>query len=294
MVIFSACRHVRVSDIRLSQSPNWTMAFQECQDVKVHGISIDNDMSIPNSDGIDFYDSRGAIISDCSINSGDDAIALIGSVDMTVSNCILHSRSSGIRIGYNVFNHRNSGNLVFDNIRIFDSNRGIGIFQRMDGNMSNMLFSNMIIQTRLHSGVWWGHGEPIHISAVPGLGSKTVGRISHIRFSHVIATSQTGIVLYAAVPGLLNEISFDDVDLTVERGPLTDSYGGNIDLRPVNDLSHAIFSHRIAAIFAHGVEGLDIRHFHVHWEPGLPAWFDKTGPVTEDSTTWKVTDWRAD
>lgn len=294
MVIFSACRHVRISGIRLSQSPNWTMAFQDCRDVKVRGISIDNDMSIPNSDGIDFYNSNGAIISDCTINSGDDAIALIGSDNITVGNCILHSRSCGIRIGYNVFDHHNSGNLGFDNIRIFDSNRGIGIFQRMDGDMSNMIFSNMIIQTRLHTGVWWGHGEPVHISAVPGLGSKTVGRISNIRFSHIIATAQTGMVLYASAPGLLREISFDDVDLTIQRGPLSDSYGGNIDLRPANDLALAIFSHRIPAILAHGVNGLDLRHFHVHWGAGLPTWIDRIGPATETSTNVKIEDWRTD
>ncbi|HLI94062.1 MAG TPA: hypothetical protein VKU83_10645, partial [Puia sp.] len=223
----------------------------------------------------DLYDSKNAVISDCVINSGDDAIALISSSNIVVDNCILHSRSSGIRIGYNVFNHRNSGDLLFNNIRIFDSNRGIGIFQRMDGDMSNLIFSNLIIQTRLHTGEWWGHGEPIHISTVPGLGSKTTGQIRNVRFSHVVATAQTGIVLYSSRPGLLKDITFEDVDLTIERGPLSESYGGNIDLRPVNDLSLAIFRHSIPAVFAYQVEGLDIRHFHTHWGAGLPSYFLK-------------------
>jgi polygalacturonase len=275
MVIFSACKHVRVADIRLRQSPNWTMAFQDCQNLEIQGVSIENDMAIPNSDGIDLYDSKNAIISNCIIHSGDDAIALIGSQNIAVASCILHSRSCGIRIGYNVFNTRNSGDLLFDNIRIYDSNRGIGIFQRMDGEMSNIAFSNISIQTRLHTGVWWGHGEPIHISAIPGLGSKTVGRIRNIRFSHLIAVAQTGIVLYGSSPGLLKDISFDDVDLTIDRGPLSDSYGGNIDLRPVNDLSLAIFRHSIPSLFASKVDGLEISNFHVHWGANLPAYFEK-------------------
>ncbi len=292
MLIFSACRHVRVANIRLVQSPNWTMAFQDCLDIKVHGISIDNDMSIPNSDGIDLYDSKAAVISDCVINSGDDAIALISSSDVSVNNCMLHSRSSGIRIGYNVFNHRNSGNLLFNNIRIYDSNRGIGIFQRMDGDMSNMVFSNLVIQTRLHTGEWWGHGEPVHISAVPGLGSATVGKIKNVRFSHVVAVAQTGIVVYASAAGLVSGIVFDDVDLTIERGPLSESYGGNIDLRPVNDLSLAIFRHAIPAVFGSKVDGLDIRHFRVHWGEALPGYFERGVPACGGCTGMKIEDWR--
>jgi parallel beta-helix repeat protein len=291
MVIFSACRHVRVENIRLRQSPNWTMAFQDCQDLKVHGISIENDMSIPNSDGIDLYDSKNAVISDCLINSGDDAIALIGSDNVVVDNCILHSRSSGIRIGYNVFNHHNSGNLLFENIRIYDSNRGIGIFQRMDGDMSNIVFSNVIIQTRLHTGEWWGHGEPVHISSIPGLGSKTTGRISNVRFSHLVATAQTGIILYGSSPGLLKNITFDDVDLTIDCGPLSESYGGNIDLRPADDLSHAIFRHAIPALFAYKVNGLDIRHFRVHWGADLPSYFEKGVPAFPGCTGVRIEDW---
>jgi len=291
MLIFDGCKHVRVEGIGLRVSPNWTMAFQKCDDIRVHGISIDNDMSIPNSDGVDLYDSKNAVISDCVINSGDDAIALISSDNITVGNCVLHSRSSGIRIGYNVFNHHNSGNLLFDNIRIYDSNRGIGIFQRMDGDMTNMIFSNVIIQTRLHTGEWWGHGEPIHVSAIPGPGSKTVGKIGNIRFSHVVARAQTGIVLYGSADSRLKDITLEDIDLTIERGPLTDSYGGNIDLRPSNDLSLAIFRHDIPAVFAHGVDGLDIRHFRVHWGPNLPTWFQQEAAFP-GCTGVRVEDWR--
>ena len=292
MLIFDGCKHVRVENIGLRDSPNWTMAFQDCEDVKVHGLSIDNDMSIPNSDGIDLYDSKTAVISDCVINSGDDAIALISSSNVAVTNCILHSRSAGIRIGYNVFNHNNSGNLLFENIRIYDSNRGIGIFQRMDGDMNNLVFSNMIIQTRLHTGEWWGHGEPIHISAVPGMGSKTVGKIRNVRFSHIVATAQTGIVLYGSPESILKDITLEDIDLTIERGPLSDSYGGNIDLRPANDLSLAIFRHAIPAVFATGVDGLDIRHFRVNWGVGLPAYFQQSAPAFTGCTGVRVEDWR--
>ena len=250
MIIFSGCKNVSISNIHLEESPNWTLAFLNSEDIKINGVTILNNMSIPNSDGIDMYDSKNITISDCNITAGDDAIAVVSSSNITTSNCILHSRSCGIRIGYNVFNNNNSGNLLFNNITIYDSNRGIGIFQRRKGDMENMIFSNIIISTRLHSGQWWGHGEPVHISSVPGLGSAETGTIRHVRFSNIIATSESGILIYASANGLIDDVSFDNVDLTIKQSPLAEGYGGNIDLRPTNNVALGIFKHSIPALYA--------------------------------------------
>jgi polygalacturonase len=273
MVMFSGCKNVTVNDIRFEESPNWTMAFLNSDGIKVNGITIQNHMLIPNSDGLDFYDSKNIIVSDCNIHAGDDAIAIISSSNLTASNCVLQSRSSGIRIGYNVWTQNNSGNLMFSNITIFDSNRGIGIFQRQKGDMENMIFSNITINTRLHSGQWWGHGEPIHISSVPGLGSKETGSIKHVHFSNIIASSETGIVIYSTAKDLIRDISFDNVSLSIKRGRFSESYGGNIDLRPTNDISLGIFEHSIPALYGNFISDLSIRNMNVYWGEGLPSYF---------------------
>jgi hypothetical protein len=284
MVIFSGCKNVQLSNVKFEASPNWTIAFLRSEDIRVTGISIENNMRIPNSDGIDMYDSKNIIISDCVIQAGDDAIAVVSSSNITASNCILHSRSCGIRIGYNVFNDGNSGNLLFNNIRIYDSNRGIGIFQRRQGNMENMIFSNIIISTRLHSGQWWGHGEPIHISSVPGLGSRETGTISNLRFSNITASAESGIVIYGSGKGVIRDIYFENLRLTIRKSPLEEGYGGNLDLRPVNNVSLGIFRHDIAALFSSYVDGLVIRQMDVYWEPGLPAYFTHAVECTNSGT----------
>jgi polygalacturonase len=273
VVIFSSCKKVSVTGITIKDAGNWSMAFLRCDDSKVQGISIKNNMDIPNSDGIDSYNSKNLIISDCDIRAGDDAIAISASSNVTVTNCNLTSRSSGIRVGYNVLSDDSSGNLLFNNIRIYGSNRGIGIFQRVKGNMENIVFSNMIIDTRLHSGQWWGHGEPIHISALPGNGSKEVGEIKNVRFVNIIAKGEEGIVLYGSKESMLKNISFDNVQLTITKGKLTDSYGGNFDLRPATDISLGIFKHDIPGLFAKNINGLFIKDLQVDWEEKLPGFF---------------------
>lgn len=284
MIIFSECKNVHISDINIRESPNWTIAFFNSSDIKVNGITIENEMSIPNSDGIDMYDSKNITISDCVIQAGDDAIAVVSSSNITAVNCVLHSRSCGIRVGYNVYNDNNSGNLLFNNIRIYDSNRGIGIFQRRGGQLENMIFSNFIIDTRLHSGQWWGHGEPIHISSAPGLGAKEAGRISHLRFTNIEASSESGILIYGSEKGSIGDIDFENIHLSIKKSALESGYGGNLDLRPVNNTALGIFSHTIPAIFATGVESLTARNVRVSWGAGLPAYFSHAMECTNFGT----------
>jgi len=273
MAIFSGCKNITISHIRFINAPNWTIAFLNSAEVKISGVSIENNLKIPNSDGIDLYDSKDILIEGCNIQAGDDAIAVVSSTHVIGTGCILRSRSCGIRVGYNVFNDHSSGNILFNNIHIVDCNRGIGIFQRQNGNMENMIFSNMVISTRLHSGEWWGHGEPIHISSVPGLGVSTSGKIRHIRFANIIATGESGIVLYAEDKSAIEDVSFEQISLTIKSGPLEQGYGGNFDLRPVNQLAWAIFKHDIPAIFARNTGDMSIHDLQVHWEKGLPVYF---------------------
>jgi len=149
----------------------------------------------------------------------------------------------------------------------------------------------MIIDTRLYPGQWWGHGEPIHISALPGIGSKVVGTLSNIRFTNIIARGEQGIVLYGSEESVLRDIRFDNVQLSIVRGRLTDVYGGNFDLRAVNDPRQGIFKHDIPALFARHVEGLTVRGLDVRWDSTLPAFFTNA-IYCEDFSRLEVEDFR--
>jgi polygalacturonase len=272
-IIFHACKKVTVTGITMRNVNDWTFDLNACDDVKVLGISIDNDARVPNSDGIDMYDSNNVIVANCDVRAGDDGMAVISTNNLKVTNCSFYSRSCGIRIGYNGFNDNDSGNLLFDNIRIYGANRGIGIFQRRKGNISNILFSNVIIDSRLYPGQWWGHGEPIHISALPALGFKEVGTISNVRFTNIIAKGEEGIVLYGSPESSLKDIKFDNIQLTLVRGAFTDINGGNFDLRPTSNSVPAIFKHDIPAIYARYIDGLTIKGLDVHWGNDVPDYF---------------------
>src|SRR4030042_3901445 len=210
---------------------------------------------VPDSDGIHSTTSRNVRISNCDIRAGDDAIIVTGfdideevpeysmkeqtrhtygnksiyAENFTVTNCQLQSRSSGIRIGYGQHPIRRC---IFSNIQIYGSNRGIGIFAHDISDIEELVFSDIIIETRLHNGQWWGNGEPVHISAVCRFDGYSAGKVKNVQFNNIVATGEHGLIFYGLEDSKLENIKLNNVHLSIKKGAETLTYGGNFYLRP--------------------------------------------------------------
>ena len=184
-----------------------------------------------------------------------------------MTNCTLQSRSAALRVGYTGGDIKNC---TFSNIIIRESNRGLLVNVRDEASVENVLFSNIIIQTRLHTGHWWGHAEPIQVSALANAADiKKLGHIKNVRFSNIIAESESGIVVWGSKNSVIEDLLFDNVKVKMKNGPLSESYGGNFDLRTSGDLATAQFKHDIPAIYCRDVAGLKISGFETEWEEGF-------------------------
>ena len=295
MVVLLQCEQVAIKDVTFRDSPEWCFRIADCDDVTVTGISIHNNLMVPNSDGIHCTTSRNIRISDCDIRAGDDAIIVTGfgtqvgvsgdvtekldyttrecgnktgyAENVTVTNCLLQSRSAGIRVGYGVNPIRNC---IFSNLVIYDSNRGVGIFSRDDGSIENILFSDITIRNRLHSGHWWGNGEPIHVSAVKQDPGIPAGPIQNVRFRNIIAESESGIVIWGTEESPITDLQLENVSIRITSGVNSGSYGGNFDLRPVYTRDLGIFKHDIPALYSQHTDGLKIKGLNVEWGKDLP------------------------
>lgn len=299
MIVFLSSENIRLEEVTLKDSPEWTIRFGECDGVLVAGISIYNNLMVPNSDGIHCTASRNIRISDCDIRAGDDAIIVTGfpntigvsgtdeardkglaeqatgntsgfAENVTVTNCVLQSRSAGIRVGYGSVPIRNC---TFDNLVIYGSNRGIGIFARDNADIKNIQFSNIIIRTRIHSGHWWGNGEPIHVSSIPQNKNVSAGRIGNIRFENISAESETGMVIYSYEKEHIQDIFMKNIKLAVVPGKYTMDYGGNIDLRPAFDKEHSIFKRDLPGLLVYNTNHINIEDFDLSWVGSLPEFY---------------------
>jgi hypothetical protein len=279
LIAFYNCKHLMIRDVVVTDAPCWTINFADCEYVDVDGITVLNNLVVPNSDGIHCETCKNVHIANCEFVCGDDAICITSvnsrkpgvCENVTVTNCTLSSRSAGVRIGYGMNTIRNC---VFENLVIRDTNRGLGLFVRQEGSIENVLFNNIIIQTRLHTGHWWGKGEPIHISVLPAQESNGgLGRIRNVTFTNIMAESESGIVMWAQEPGRIEDVTLDQIRLHVRKGSLSASYGGNIDLRPAYNPKWAIFRHELAGIFCHGANGLNLHQIDIRWSAAATEYY---------------------
>ena len=274
VVRFFNCQNVQVRDVTIQNSPTWTVQFNRCENVNVTGVNInshDSGRRVPNDDGMDIFKCRNVHISDCDIQTGDDCIAIFGGEALTVTNCTLSSRSSGIRVGYIGGDIRNC---TYQNL-VINSNRGISLFVRGADSIENISFSNIIIRSQLVTGHWWGQAEPIHVSAIHwDPNADTLGTITNVRFTNIVAESDSGIVVHGSENSLIKDLLFENIRLTMKDSSLQPSYGGNFDLRAAKDASQALFAHDIPAMYCRFVDGLRIKALQVLWDKKLPDFFN--------------------
>lgn len=128
----------------------------------------------------------------------------------------------------------------------------------------------------MHSGHWWGKGEPVHISSIKDTPNGVVGKINNIRFYNIMANSEAGILIYGTKESQINNIHFDKIQLTIHPGKYTESYGGNFDLRPVFANEYAVFKHDIPGLYAQYVNKLSISDMELTWD-GKQAGFFTNG-----------------
>ena len=97
------CRNMTITDITLRDSPTWVFRILGCDWVMVRGVKIYSYVN-QNNDGIDI-DAKNVTISDCIIDSEDDAICLKSDIpgflveNIAITNCIIGTNCNAIKFG---------------------------------------------------------------------------------------------------------------------------------------------------------------------------------------------------
>ena len=226
-------RNLTIRDVTIKEGAYWTVHLIGCNEAVIDGINLLNNLKIRNGDGIDLDHSKNVRIANCHITSGDDCICLknrrefeqYGSChDIVVTNCVMSSRSCAIKIGSE--NMDSIYNVMFDNCIIMGSNRGLGIQNRDEGTVTDVVFSNIQLDCKLWSDVWWGKAEPIYVTSYPrangnhkdanwrfpkGQIEGRCGEVGRIYFNNITALSENGCFVGGDVPGKVKDIYFNNV-----------------------------------------------------------------------------------
>jgi len=103
LVRLKNCSDVQIDGIFLQDGAAWNLHIMDCDRVSINKVTIKSHAN-HNNDGIDIDASRDVTVSDCLIDTGDDAVCLKATVDkpcrnITVRGCTLSSKAAAIKMG---------------------------------------------------------------------------------------------------------------------------------------------------------------------------------------------------
>ncbi|MFD4599805.1 pectinesterase family protein [Streptomyces sp. NPDC058464] len=103
LISLSNASNVKITGITLKNAPNVNITVKKVTTSAIDGITVQAPADAPNTDGIDVWSSSGVAVTDSTIDTGDDNIAINSSTegpshDISLSGCtILHGH--GLSIG---------------------------------------------------------------------------------------------------------------------------------------------------------------------------------------------------
>jgi hypothetical protein len=226
MIELAECRNVRVSGVTLRNSAGWTLRSVASETVVIDAVRIRNPNFGVNTDGIDIMCSQNVMISNCDIETGDDAICLksdnpygetLPTRNITVTNCLLTTPCNGFKIGTGT--KGSFENIAFSNSIIYGEASspintrpigGISIEMVDGGSIDGVVISNIRMQNVR---------APIFIR----LGNRQKRANSSLRnvsIDNVDATGATFTSTITGIPGLRpSDIAISNCRIrTVEQG----------------------------------------------------------------------------
>ncbi|MBN2296451.1 MAG: right-handed parallel beta-helix repeat-containing protein [Pirellulales bacterium] len=104
------CQDVTLEGYTILNPTGWSMWLLDCDRVNIHKLKINVEQPYPNGDGIHLGSCRDVTVSDCIVNSSDDAFILRAYQHqlnepkscerVVVTNCVLKSTCAAVRIGW--------------------------------------------------------------------------------------------------------------------------------------------------------------------------------------------------
>ncbi len=271
LLLLEDCSQIRIQDVTLLNSPNWNLELLRCDHAWIDGVTINSPRQAPNTDGIDPNSSSNIFISNCHIDTGDDAICLksVGerpTENIVVQNCVLISDDSAIKIGTRT--EAPIRHALFNNIVIRNSRYGIAFYAKDGGNCEDIRFSNILIETEGEAKFDPDRPGSTYALFLDVERRNTSGPVSRIQDIYFNSISIKSFNARCAIQGLpeqpIRRLRLDNITYTQQRHS---TFEGSVKPRGVSSLSSQTrndFTHVPANFTFAYVDGLNISGLAVH------------------------------
>lgn len=220
------CEDVLIEGVTFTNSPTWTVHPVFCKNVTVRNLTIKNPINAPNSDGINFESCKCCLLTDCYVDTGDDAVCIKAGrgrdawswnapcEDIEICGVTGLSGIGSVTVG-------SETSASINNIYIHDcnfGNRGLGInlktMKGRGGSIKNIDFENIRLQKadRVAIKISFRYdAEPLDDQSVPVADVPYLSGISVENFS--CEEAELGLLIQGLEGYPLREIYLKDIDI---------------------------------------------------------------------------------
>jgi hypothetical protein len=147
-VFFKDCKGVTLRDVTFREAGIWAVHLAVCDDLVLSGLRVSSTLHL-NQDGIVLDSCRNGVVSDCLVDSVDDAVVIKSSFprpseNLTVTNCVLRSFCAALKLGTQSLG--GFRNIAVSNCAFHDCRLGGLKFQAVDGgDLEDVTVSNVVM-----------------------------------------------------------------------------------------------------------------------------------------------------
>lgn len=218
LVQFVRCRGVRVHDVTVTAPPGWAVHLFDCDRVGVRSITVLGHPYGPHTDGIGINGSRDVRVSDCHVDTGDDAIIVKSTNtgmhcrNVAVTNCVVASNCAGLGLGADVYG--TIRDVVFSNCVVRKSLRMIQVEMWFPGQVERAVFSGITGCTLPDDEV--ENERPIYIDIQEQLRpGGALGVVRDMVFRDILCESRGRILMTAQDGARIEGVTLDTVHVDV-------------------------------------------------------------------------------
>lgn len=228
LIQFINCKNVRIENVTMQNSGGWMQHYLACENLIINGISVYNHCNF-NNDGLDIDGCRNVVVSDCIVDSDDDAICLKSTSpapckDVIISNCIVKSHCNALKLGtestggfYNILINNCSVSPSVDPDPIYGTVNGQSAIsvEMVDGGILEQVIVTNITVSETNCPIFIRLGNRARKHS-PGAPEPGMGVLRNVFISNITATTSSLITSnITGIPGGYSEnISLDNILIT--------------------------------------------------------------------------------
>lgn len=271
LVWLGSSTNVHVTGLQFLRSPSWTLTFYACERVVLDRLYLYTSLQEAVwADGVDFNGCRDVAIANCTMETGDDCVAIFAndwwgparpSEDIRITNCRFSTASAGVK--FTEGNQAGIHRVLVSNCVLANVNRGF-VFLTIGGALTDIVLSDLVIHCNRFDWFWAGDGQPFFFRVArrselfdepPQPGEPPPGAVRNVSIRNVLAHAKGTSLFHGHRERPLEGVRLDGVRFFLRTDPAA----------PYDQATHALHFQWARAV--------QLRDVSVVWEePSLPAW----------------------